>query len=147
MNEGENANHPKIGLIDYGQCKQLTPNERIQIAKLILSIANHESDEKVANHFRDMGIRTVNNSTRYLAEFGRLMFGCFEAKHLDHSWHRELHMEDRVLYFPRELSMVYRTSLLLRGLAMSLQFNPNVGEEWRHHAQAAIDQYQNDMQT
>jgi hypothetical protein len=66
------------------------------------------------------------------------MFGPFEAKHLDHDWHRELHREDRVLYFPKELSMVYRKALLLRGFAMSLQFNPSVGEEWRHHAQEAI---------
>jgi aarF domain-containing kinase len=142
MNTDENAKDPKIGLIDYGQCKRLSPKERVQIAQLILSIANSESDLQIAGHFRQLGIQTKNNSTRFLAEFGRLMFGSFEPKHLDHAWHRELHQEDRVVYFPRELSMVYRTSLLLRGLAMSLQFNPNVGEQWRHHAQAAIDQYE-----
>lgn len=121
--------------------KILQPEERVRIAKLILSIANNESDEVVANHFRNMGIKTKSNSTRFLADFGRLMFGSFEAKHLDHTWHRELHKEDRVLYFPNELSMVYRTALLLRGLAMSLQFNPSVGEEWRHHAEETIKQY------
>lgn len=138
MNPNE---QPKIGLIDYGQCKQLTPLERVKIAKLILSIADKESDDVVASHFRVLGIKTKNDSTRFLAEFGRLMFDSFQPKHLDHAWHKELHKEDRVLYFPKELSMVYRTSLLLRGLAMSLQFNPSVGEQWRHHAQAAIDQH------
>jgi aarF domain-containing kinase len=142
MNTDENAKAPKIGLIDYGQCKRLSPKERVQIAQLILSIANSESDLQIAGHFRQLGIQTKNNSTRFLAEFGRLMFGSFEPKHLDHAWHHELHKEDRVVYFPRELSMVYRTSLLLRGLAMSLQYNPSVGEQWRHHAQAAIDQYE-----
>lgn len=145
MNENENASNPKIGLIDYGQCKRLNPKERVQIAQLILSIANKDSDAKIAAHFRALGIQTQNDSNRFLAEFGRLMFGSFESKHLDHSWHRDLHKEDKVVYFPRELSMVYRTSLLLRGLAMSLQFNPSVGEEWRHHAQAAIDEYKEEV--
>ena len=93
------------------------------MAKLILSIANKESDQVIADRFRDLGIKTKTDSTRFLADFGRLMFGSFESKHLDHQWHKELHKEDRVLYFPNELSMVYRTALLLRGLAMSLQFN------------------------
>jgi len=127
-----------IGLIDYGQCKQLTPDERVKIARLILSIAEKESDEEIATKFRTLGIKTKNDSTRFLADFGRLMFGRFESKHLDHSWHKELHKEDRVLYFPKELSMVYRTALLLRGLAMSLQYNPSVGELWRDHALEAI---------
>jgi len=129
-------------LVDYGQVKRLDKNERVRVAKLILSIANKESDDVVANHFRNLGIKTKADSTRFLAEFGRLMFGPFEAKHLDHNWHRELHSEDRVMYFPNELSMVYRTALLLRGLAMSLQFNPSVGEEWRYHAQDAIKLHQ-----
>lgn len=133
---------PKIGLIDYGQCKRLTPEERVQIAKLILSVANEESDENVASHFRGLGIRTKNDSTQFLADFARLMFGSFQPEHLDHEWHKSLHKKDQVVYFPTELSMVYRTSLLLRGLAMSLQLNVSVGQQWQHHAQAAIAQYQ-----
>ena len=132
---------PTIGLIDYGQCKRLTPDERVKVARLILSIAEKESDEEIASHFRTLGIKTKNDSTRFLADFGKLMFGSFESKHLDHNWHKELHKEDRVLYFPKELSMVYRTALLLRGLAMSLQYNPSVGELWREHAIDAIEKH------
>jgi hypothetical protein len=109
-----------------------------EVARLILSIAEKESDEVIAGHFRSMGTKTKNDSTRFLAEFGRLMFSSFEARHLDRSWHNELHKEDRVLYFPKELSLVYRTAFLLRGLAMSLQFNPSVSEMWRHHAVECI---------
>lgn len=136
--KGGTKKGPTIGLIDYGQCKQLTPTERVKIAQLILSIADKQSDEQIASNFRTLGIQTKNDSTRFLADFGRLMFGKFESKHLDHGWHKELHAEDRVLYFPKELSMVYRTALLLRGLAMSLQYNPSVGELWREYAVEAI---------
>jgi hypothetical protein len=58
---------------------------------------------------------------------------------MDHEWHQKLHKLDRLLYFPQELSMVYRTSLLLRGLSLSLQINTSIAEKWRHHAQEAID--------
>lgn len=129
---------PKIGLIDYGQCKRLNEIERVKIAKLILSIADKESDEVIADHFRTLGIQTQNDSSQFLAEFGRLMFSSFEPKHLDHAWHQKLHVQDKVTYFPKELSMVYRTSLLLRGLAMSLQFNPSVGEHWRRYAEETV---------
>ena len=110
----------------------------MKIARLILSIADKASDDEIATNFRKLGMKTKNDSTRFLADFGRLMFGRFESKHLDHSWHQELHKEDRVLYFPKELSMVYRTALLLRGLAMSLQYNPSVGEVWRDYALETI---------
>jgi aarF domain-containing kinase len=130
---------PKLGLIDYGQCKRLTPLERERVAKLILSVANDESDDVIASRFRELGIKTRRDSTPFLADFARLMFGPFKPHHLSHDWHRRLHEEDQVVYFPNELSMVYRASLLLRGLAMSFQLNVSVGEQWRNHAQAAID--------
>lgn len=142
MNTEDNIHDPKIGLIDYGQCKRLTQEERVKVARLLLSIANQETDQSIADHFRTLGIQTQNDDTAFLAEFGRLMFGSFQPKHLDHSWHQKFHKQDRVTYFPKELSMVYRTCLLLRGLAMSLQFNPSVGAEWKHYAQAAVDEYE-----
>jgi len=128
-----------VGLIDYGQCKKLTEEEQLKVARLILSVANNESDEAIASSFRDMDIITSNDSTEFLAEFGRLMFGPFRPEHLQHSWHMKLHKTDKVLYFPKELSMVYRTSLLLRGLAVSLQMNYSIGEQWKHHAQDAVN--------
>jgi len=106
---------------------------------LILSVANKESDEEIANNFRRMGIKTKNDSTEFLAKFSRLLFGRFQNEHMSPSWHMELHSMDKVLYFPKELSMVYRTSLLLRGLAMSMQINCSVGEQWKSHAQAVVN--------
>ena len=66
------------------------------------------------------------------------MFGSLQPRHLDHGWHKQLHDLDRVTYFPKELSLVYRTALLLRGLAMSLQSNVSIGEAWRSHAEEAL---------
>lgn len=139
IEEEGDAPSTRLGLIDYGQCKRLTVEEQVKIAQLILSVADEKSDLAVATAFRSLGITTENNSTEFLAKFGRLMFGPLKPEHFDHSWHRKLHEQDRILYFPKELSMVYRTSLLLRGLGVSLQLNYSIGDQWKHHAQEAID--------
>jgi aarF domain-containing kinase len=136
---GEVNGKSRIGLIDYGQCKKLSEDEQYKVAHLILSVANNEPDEVIAEALRDMEIVTKNDSTEFLAQFGKLMFGRFEPEHLQHEWHMNLHKKDRVLYFPKELSMVYRTSLLLRGLAVSLQLNFSIGEQWKKHASEAVE--------
>lgn len=132
----------QIGLIDYGQVKSLTEEEKVKVARLILSVANNEKDEVIAKTLRDMNIVTKNDSTEFLATFAKLMFGKFKPEYLQRSFHKKLHESDRILYFPKELSMVYRTSLLLRGLGVSLQLNYSVGEEWKIHAQHCVDRYE-----
>jgi aarF domain-containing kinase len=123
----------QLGLIDFGQCKRLSRSEQVRIARFLLAVANKESDETIADCFRALGVKTKRNSTNHLAKFAKLMFGPLESHHLDHKWHREMHQEDSITYFPNELGMVYRTSMLLRGLALSLQMNVSVAEEWREY--------------
>jgi aarF domain-containing kinase len=139
--EGSNEPSPKLGLIDYGQCKRLTSKEQVRIAQLILSVANNECDENVANAFRNLGITTKNDSTEFLSSMARLMFGPLLPQHMNPKFHRSLHESDKIIYFPKELSMVYRTALLLRGLAISLQLNYSVGAQWKHHAQEAVERH------
>jgi aarF domain-containing kinase len=141
VEEDDGSPATRLGLIDFGQCKQLSPDEQVRIARLVLSVANKESDQVVAAAFRDLGVQTKNDSTEFLAEMAHLMFGSFKTQHLDHAYHKKLHNMDRITYFPNELSMVYRTCLLLRGLAISLQVNPSVSEHWKSHAQAAIEEH------
>lgn len=128
----------RLGLIDYGQCKRLTRPEQVRIARLLLTVANNGTDDEIATAFRDLEIRTKNDSTEFLATMGRLMFGPLHSEYLDHAFHRRLHRMDSIVYFPKELSMVYRSALLLRGLAFSLQLNTSIGEQWRHHAEALL---------
>jgi hypothetical protein len=70
--------------VDYSQAKSLNEHKRVRVAKLILSIADGEPDNVMAGHFRDLGMKTRADSTRFITEFGRLMVGPFKAKHLDH---------------------------------------------------------------
>lgn len=69
-----------MGLIDWGQCKRLDVDERARVAQLIVSVADGASDDVIASNFRAMGIKTKNDSTEFLAEFARLMFGSFRPE-------------------------------------------------------------------
>lgn len=139
--DGHKKQQQRLGLIDYGQCKRLTASEQARVAQLVLSVARDESDERIANAFRKLGVKTQNDSTEFLSEMARLMFGLFETQHMQHAYHRRLHQLDRITYFPNELSMVYRCALLLRGLAVSLQINPSIAQHWKSHAQVAVDRH------
>lgn len=141
IEEDDDSPPTRLGLIDYGQCKRLSRSEQVRVARLILSVANKEGDEKIANAFRGLGVGTQNDSTEFLAHMARLMFGPIKVEYLDHAFHKRLHNMDRITYFPKDLAMVYRTSLLLRGLALSLQVNASVSEQWQSHAAACVEQY------
>jgi len=134
----------ELGLIDFGQCKRLPLHSRVLVARLILSIADHKPDEEVANAFRSLGATTKKDSTKYLADLARLMFGSFRPEHLDHEWHEKLHKMDGLVIFPTDLSLVYRTSLLLRGLGMSLGQNCSVAELWKEHALGVVERHGGD---
>jgi aarF domain-containing kinase len=137
--EENGSTRPKLGLIDFGQCKRLTPREQARVARLIVCVANGESDEAIAAAFRDLGVQTKNDSTDFLAKLAKFMFCPLQSYHLDYSWNKEFRNQDTVTYFPNELSMVYRTSMLLRGLAFSLQFNVGVADLWKDQAQEALN--------
>lgn len=127
-----------LGLIDFGQCKRLSFEERAAIGKLILAVANDRCDEEIAEAFRTLGVQTKNDSTSHLAKFAKLMFGPLRPHYMDREFHRKLHKEDRITYFPNSLSLVYRASMLLRGLSLSLQINTSVADMWKPHAEKAL---------
>lgn len=128
----------KLGLIDYGQCKRLDAATRVQIARVICAVADSRPDEEIASAFRDLGIRTTNNSTTFIATFARLIFGRIRSEHLSHDWHMALHKTDKITVFPAELVLVARVAALLRGLGLSLQYNIDIGERWKPFAEQTI---------
>merc|ERR1712166_1332026 len=120
----------RLGLIDYGQCRALQPAFQLNLAKLIVAVAEHADDTTLANAMRATGVTTVNDNEEFLAFFARILFGRFEARFMDHSIHRKLHKADRFKDWPTDLFLVVRTVTLLRGLSMCLQHVPCVADEW-----------------
>ena len=129
-----------LGLIDYGQCKRLAgPAVRLNIAELIVAVAEGRADADIAAAFRKVGMRTVNDNDFFIANFARLLFGHFRVEMMDRAWHLKLHAADKMIEFPVDMIMVYRVAALLRGLSLSLQYDVAIGEAWYEHAKRAIE--------
>jgi aarF domain-containing kinase len=62
-----------IGLIDYGQVKQLTVSERRQIAQLIVALCNNDNEE-IVSVFRAMGFDTKNHDPWVAEKTARFFF-------------------------------------------------------------------------
>ena len=58
----------RVGLIDYGQCKQLAPAPRRAIAELIVKIADDAPAEEVAAAFRRVGVKTEHDTDEFLGK-------------------------------------------------------------------------------
>lgn len=127
----------RLGLIDYGQCRRLTPETRTNLARMIVAIAD---DDAAAIHdcFTKLGLKTQNNDVYFTAHLAKLIFGKLEAKFFDRQFHVDLHARDKVEFFPPELFFVYRCSSLIRSLAFSLRHDVSVAEHWRPFAQAYL---------
>ena len=128
----------RLGLIDYGQCKELAPEARRRLAAFVLAIAADRPAAEVAEAFRRCGMRTANDSDEFMADFGRLLFGRLEPAMMERGWHVRLHKLDRIVEFPTEMVMLYRMATLLRGLALALRYNVGVAEHWQTAARAAV---------
>ena len=121
----------RLGLIDYGQCKELSLDSRRLIAKLVVAIADGRPQAEVAAAFRACGMVTKNDEDEFMAKFASLLFGKLQPEMMERDWHVRLHKLDRIVIFPSELIMMYRMATLLRGLSLALRYNIGVAEHWR----------------
>eukprot|EP00040_Diaphanoeca_grandis_P013955 m.70541 g.70541 ORF g.70541 m.70541 type:complete len:546 (-) comp24239_c0_seq2:163-1800(-) len=128
----------KLGLIDYGQCKRLDKTARRNIAACIVAVSEGHTDEEVATAMRNVGFKTKNDNASFYASFAQLLFGHIQVEMLDPAWHVALNKKDRIVTFPPEMIMVYRVAALLRGLALSLQYDISIGDAWCAHAKEAL---------
>lgn len=63
----------RLGLIDYGQVKHISKEHRLNLARLIVSLAEGTREDIIRVLTQDMGVRTVNNNPYYLEKQARLM--------------------------------------------------------------------------
>jgi aarF domain-containing kinase len=65
----------RLGLIDYGQTRRLTHEERLGFARVVLALGNGSSDEAVAKVLRDAGFCLKDDAdTDTLARYATLFF-------------------------------------------------------------------------
>lgn len=63
-----------LGLIDYGQTKSITDEERVGVSRVVLAIGNQSPVPVLAKAMRDLGFRTERDDDDVLAKYAALFF-------------------------------------------------------------------------
>lgn len=137
----ESDGSPALGLIDYGQVKAISKHTRHLFAKLIIALDDDDKD-RIVSLMKEAGMKTKNNDPEVFYLYAKVSYAEISEKILKGK-HIQLFMEDLqkrdpIVQLPKELIMVSRCSVLLRGLAMALHQNRNVATAWRPIAERVL---------
>ena len=137
MEEGK----PQLGLIDYGQVKRLTNEERLLFCKLIISLAD-ENKDGVVKALKEAGYKSQRMDEDIMYTYARVAYDednetLTEGKHIQ-LFMEELHDRDPVETLPQQYIMASRVSILLRGLGHAVHQSRSVAKEWRPIAEKAL---------
>lgn len=131
----------KLGLIDYGQVKQLTKDQRLLMCKLIIALAN-EDIEKVAELTAKTGYRSkyMDKDNTYL--YSKISFDEDNNK-ITNGVHIQEFLEsldetDPVENLAKDFIMISRVTILLRGLAHALLQGRSVAKAWKPIAERVL---------
>lgn len=132
----------RLGLIDYGQVKTMTLQERIIYAKLIVALARDDREEIRRLHFEEQGVRTKKNDP----EIGYL-FSCFYNDRDSDDVCRGMNISSFIDYLERADPMVKvpdayimasRVSIMMRGMGKAFGLQLRVSKLWEEEAQAFL---------
>jgi len=153
---GLDDGNPQLGLIDYGQVKRLTKEDRLLLCELIVALANEDKPE-IVRLVKRAGYKSKNMDETWIYKYAKVSFGtCFvsyfekkthllaantilpdeTSRELTDGKHIQVFMEDLqdkdpIETLPNEFIMVGRTSIMLRGLAHALQQPRSVAKAWK----------------
>ena len=133
----------RLGLIDYGQVKAMTVEERIKYAKLIIAHSRGDKEEIVRIHFDELGTVTKNR--------------CVETAYLFSSFWNDrntpdvcgdmnltnfidyLESRDSMVRLPEEYIFAARVNVLLRGMGKAFGLNLRMSEMWKDEAKRFLE--------
>ena len=134
-------------LIDFGQVKQFSPKQRYDLARMILTLCENDS-EAIVKQFQTLGFATEKNDQWVIERTARFFFEDDSDPALQtrkdgsrmnlQQVSEYLNKEDKTVDFPDWCFMAIRTAMLLRGLASHLGMGVNVAHVWRPHAEKAL---------
>ncbi|KAJ1427475.1 ABC1 family-domain-containing protein [Ochromonadaceae sp. CCMP2298] len=132
----------RLGLIDYGQVKTMSLQERTIYAKLIVAHARGDRAEVVRVHFEEQGVRTRYNNPDVAYLFSAfyndrstedVCGGRNISSFIDH-----LQELDPMEQLPEAYIFASRVSFMMRGMAKAFGLNLRMGEMWEQEAQAFL---------
>ncbi|RHY31914.1 hypothetical protein DYB32_003044 [Aphanomyces invadans] len=123
----------RIGLIDYGQVKKISKEQRHQLARCFVALAEGTKEDVVASAL-DMGLRTKHNYPDVLEKYMRVAFDR-DDKQVTEGLNIQLFIEalearDPIVSQADDFVMASRVSLLLRGLSYALRYPMSHAQMW-----------------
>jgi len=134
----------RIGLLDYGQSKQLTVNERLAFAQLVVALSRghrHDksgNDEEISRCLDDLGI--VIGGGADAATRTELAFGMFDTRGRVDPFDPDSPLQRAAIEtFPPNLFFVLRVVQLLRGLSSGMGVDSfSTARLWAPYAKASL---------
>ncbi|EQC27135.1 hypothetical protein SDRG_15036 [Saprolegnia diclina VS20] len=125
----------RMGLIDYGQVKHITKDQRVRLAKLVLALADGSSEDVVYAMTHHIQVKTKHMDPYVLEKMGRIMMDRDDASVTGgvniQLFAEQMSKRDPLVEQSDDFVMAYRVSLLLRGLSYALHYDMSHAKMWR----------------
>ena len=140
-----------LGLIDYGQTKCITDQERLGVARVILALGREDFDDAtktqaVASAMRDLGFSTERNDPEILEKYAGLFFDSDEVGQrlyncpTPQTYYKLLTELDPLVDVPNVAVFVGRCGFLLRGMGSILGKQIKTSKRWSTYAKEALEE-------
>ncbi|PXF47144.1 kinase UbiB [Gracilariopsis chorda] len=132
----------RLGLVDYGQVKRMSLEDRIVYAKLIVALNRDDRDEVVRIMSDEIGFRTKYMKKDIIYRTAAF-FNCRDSDDITLGMNVSAFMEwlqrsDPVVRINDEFVMVGRVSVLLRGMANAFGLKLRVSDYWKEEAEMLL---------
>ncbi len=132
---------PQLGLIDYGQVKTLSREERLVFCRLILALADDDKDA-VVKALKEAGYKSQKMDEDIMYTYARVAYDednetLTQGKHIQ-LFMEQLHDSDPVEHLPQQYILASRVSILLRGLGHAVHQSRSVAKAWRPIAEKVL---------
>jgi aarF domain-containing kinase len=137
----------KLALVDFGQVKQFTSEQRLLMARLVVALAradpaNAAHQSLVAKLGREMGLVTEKSTDEVQYKLGALSFDrddkLFTGGDNAQVTLEKLSKIDRTISLPIDFVLASRASFMLRGLGHMLNQPRSVARAWAPIAEMAL---------
>eukprot|EP00611_Tribonema_gayanum_P025253 TRINITY_DN570_c0_g1_i1.p1 TRINITY_DN570_c0_g1~~TRINITY_DN570_c0_g1_i1.p1 ORF type:complete len:372 (-),score=176.73 TRINITY_DN570_c0_g1_i1:990-2105(-) len=141
---GLNTPKLRVGLLDWGQVKELDVDSRTRFARLVIAISDGKGREEIVEAFKGLGIVLENpDDSDSIEKLALVMFDTKPIAGLNFNPFSEGNVLklNSVKQYPQDLYFVLRAALMFRGMAQSLKVEFSLADIWEPHAVKHLKDY------
>lgn len=136
----------RVGLLDWGQIKELDIGDRQRLARIIEAISKKKSRDEITSAFKSLGIKLENpDDNDSIEKLALVMFDTRVIPGLDFNPFSDGNVLklNAVREYPQDLYFVLRVVLMFRGMAESLKVDFSIADIWQPYASKLLTKQPN----